>query len=80
MINDLYQSWSGEVRLILSCGGNTVLEEKQPLTVASLGQETVTFTVTLPAQPGAYQLTAELVSGQDRPVQSLRDFNIVKEK
>ncbi|NLS96322.1 MAG: hypothetical protein GXX96_29645 [Planctomycetaceae bacterium] len=73
VINDTYQEWQGDVRLLLQHGNNSQLLISQPAKVAPLGQSILTFKFTAPAAPGDYTLIAELrVNGDE--VRSLRDF------
>jgi beta-galactosidase len=75
VINDLYKDWKGSVILRILSGGTTVSEQAENCTVAGLGQETLSFNVTIPGKPGQYQLAAQLVA-EGVEVRSLRDFNV----
>jgi len=61
VINDLYEKWSGNVRLRLLRGGKTLAEQTQPCEVAPLGDKRLTFNLAAPAEPGRYTLEAALV-------------------
>ena len=75
VINDLYKDWKGNVVLRILRGAETISEQKKACVVSSLGQETLSFNVTIPNKQGKYQLAAELIT-EDAPVRSLRDFDI----
>jgi beta-galactosidase len=74
--DDLYESWKGKVRLRLLHGRTVILEQVRPCEVAALGQTSSRFPMTVPAEPGDYQLEATLLGGGRKPVQSLRDFSV----
>ncbi len=76
VINDLYDTCKGEVRLRLLRDGKTVAETTKPCEVPALGRQVVTLSLDLPANPGAYQVEAALIRGDSQPVLSLRDFEI----
>ncbi|MHC4088034.1 MAG: glycoside hydrolase family 2 TIM barrel-domain containing protein [Planctomycetota bacterium] len=75
VINDLYKDWKGNVHLRILRGDETISKQTKNCTVSSLGQETLSFNVTIPNEQGKYQLTAELIT-EGVPVRSLRDFNV----
>jgi len=75
VINDLYKEWKGNVVLRILSGGVTIFEQEKACVVGSLGQETLSFKVTVPNKHGKYQLAAEL-NTEGTPVRSLRDFNV----
>ncbi len=77
VINDTYQDWQGDVRLLLQQGGDQKLLESQPAKVGPLGRSILTFKFTAPAAPGDYTLIAELQTGGEE-VRSLRDFKAIK--
>lgn len=53
----------------------TLLHRQQPVgTVPVAQQRSVSFTVALPAEPGHFQLMAEITGVDGRPVRSWRDF------
>lgn len=75
-INDLYQPWTGEVRLRLLRGNLTISAQSQPCHLAALGDTRLTFPFTAPTTPGRYTLEAALVKPHAPPVRSLRDFTV----
>ncbi len=78
VVNDLYNSWSGNVYLRIVRGEETVSEQSKMCTVSSLGREIVSFKQVVPGQVGKYQLVAELTARGGDVVQSLRDFEVVR--
>lgn len=76
VINDLYQTWKGTVRVRLRCGGVLVKETTQDCEVPALGDMRLKFPLDLPAKPGRYQLEAALITPGAAPVCSLRDFTL----
>jgi len=78
VINDLYDDWQGIVRLQIKRGDDYVSEQSQVCNVVSLGQQMLTFPAVFPNQEGKYQLIAELVSGDSKPIHSLREFRARK--
>jgi hypothetical protein len=79
VINDLYKDWKGNVVLRILRGDETISEQKKNCAVSSLGQETLSFNVTVPNEQGRYQIVAELII-EGTPVRSLRDFNVSSSK
>jgi len=77
VINDLYEDWKGTVRLRLVHVDKTIADQSQACACRSLGRAVVPFKLTVPMQPGAYQLVAELITGAKPPIRSLRDFKVV---
>ena len=77
VINDLSESWKGEVRFQLLCEGAVVQEKTQPCEVPALGEARQSFTLDLPSKTGNYQLAATLLKPGSDPVRSLRDFSIM---
>ncbi len=75
VINDLYKDWNGSVVLRILSGGNTISEQSKNCTISGLGQETLSFNVTIPNEKGKYQFMAELIT-EGAPVRSLRDFDV----
>jgi beta-galactosidase len=76
-INDLYQDWRGTVHLRLMQDGKAVASQDMPGTVAALGTETLSRTLSLPFAPGDYTLVAELTAEGQNPVRSIRDAKVV---
>ncbi len=79
VINDLPQTWRGEVRLQLKSGA-VVWEQSQPCILPALGEQRVFFELAMPTNGGAYQLEAALVQNGSAKVRSLRDFEVVTEQ
>ena len=77
VINDLYENWQGRVRLRLLRNNDAITIRYLPCTVAALGSETLSFRQGVPEEPGQYIVMAELMSGQEASVRSLRDAKIV---
>jgi len=80
VINDLYGDWKGEVHLRLMKDGSAVAAQGRACTVAALGSETLSFTQSIPSEPGEYILTAELTAAGQQPVRSVRDAKVVATK
>ncbi len=78
VINDLYSDWAGVVRLYIVRDGRVVAEQSNNCTVADLGLEVLSFSLTAPGDAGDYQLIAELVGANNRVIRSLRDVKIVR--
>ena len=75
-INDTYEGWKGDVRLLLKQGDDMKLLEAEPVEVKSLGREILTLKFTVPAELADYTLIAELDSVANKKVRSLRDFHV----
>jgi hypothetical protein len=75
VINDQYKDWEGDVHLRILRGGKIIFEQSKNCTISSLGQETLSFNLTIPNEQGRYQLAAELIT-EGTPVRSLRDFDV----
>jgi beta-galactosidase len=78
VVNDLYRDWSGTVRLRVVRGQKEVSAQSQPCKVPSLGREILSFTETVPAEPGDYTMIAQILDPSGKPVRSLRDFRAKK--
>jgi len=78
VINDLYSNWAGVVRLYIVRNGRVVAEQSNDCTVAGLGREVLSFSLTAPEDAGDCQLIAELVGSSNRVVRSLRDVKVVQ--
>jgi len=76
VINDLYQDWNGKVRFRILRSGKRITEQARSCEVAGLGQARLSFSCTVPSEPGDYQLEAALLRGGAKPVCSLRDFRV----
>jgi hypothetical protein len=79
VINDLYKDWKGNVHLRILRGDEMISEQNKACVVSRLGQEILSFKVTIPNEQGQYQLVAELIN-EGTPVRSLRDFNVSSSK
>lgn len=77
VINDLYEKWSGQVRLRLLRGEKILAEQTQPCEVAALGDARLIFDFPVPSEPGGYTLEAALVTKDAPEVRSLRDFVVL---
>jgi hypothetical protein len=77
VINDLYETWKGNIRLRLLRGTKVLAEQTQPCEVAALGDKRVTFNFAGPVEPGRYTLEAALVKKGASDVRSLRDFAVL---
>ncbi|MFH1717428.1 MAG: glycoside hydrolase family 2 TIM barrel-domain containing protein [Planctomycetota bacterium] len=78
VINDLYSDWAGVVRLYIVRDGRVVAEQSKNCTVAGLGREVLSFSLTAPEDAGEYQLIAELAGANNAVVRSLRDFKVIR--
>jgi hypothetical protein len=76
VINDLYHVWEGKVRFRVLRGGKPLMEQSHPCEVSALGDTRLSFSCTVPTEPGDYQLEAALLRGGAKPVRSLRDFKV----
>ncbi|MGW8257638.1 MAG: hypothetical protein ACWGMZ_09150, partial [Thermoguttaceae bacterium] len=79
VINDLYQTWKGSVRLRLLRNGESIVESVQPCEVSALGDRKLKFTMHIPSLPGRYQVEASLLAPDAPPIRSLRDFEVSAE-
>jgi hypothetical protein len=79
-INDLYKDWQGKVRLRLLRNNDAIAARDLPCTIPALGSETLSFKQPVPSEPGEYILMAELISGDQEPVRSVRDAKVVAAK
>jgi beta-galactosidase len=80
VINDLYSDWKGDLHLRLTKDGNPVAAQGRSCTIVALGSETLTFTQSIPSEPGEYVLTAELTAAGQKPVCSAREAKVVAVK
>jgi hypothetical protein len=76
VINDLYRTWKGNIRVTIRRGDEVVAEKNRNCAVGSLEREILTFEQEFPPENGDYQLVAELVTPEGNKVRSLRDFKI----
>jgi hypothetical protein len=77
VVNDLYQDWSGAVRVRLLRDGVPIGEQEKRAAVPALGRAEVEATVQLPREPGPCQVEAVLVGTPAGDVRSLRDFTVL---
>ncbi len=77
VINDLNDSWQGEIRFQILREGKIIFENQLPAGVAGLGTAQVVFDAPIPEQPGNYQAEATLLATPAGPVHSLRDFTVL---
>ncbi|MBN1126720.1 MAG: hypothetical protein JXA82_17075 [Sedimentisphaerales bacterium] len=78
VINDLYEDWSGRLRLRIMKDNQRISIRTIPLKVVSLGLEIVQINETLPTEPGEYTIIAEIQDESGCQVRSLRDVKIVE--
>ncbi len=77
VINDLYEDWSGQVRLRLLKGEKVLDEQFRMCEVTALGEKRVAFVLMVPVEPGKYRVEGALVREGLEPVRSLRDFEVL---
>jgi len=77
VINDLYEKWTGSVRLRIIRGDKTVVEQTKDCTVTPLGREILTFEQEFPQETGEYTIIGELVKVNGAVIRSLRDLKVV---
>ncbi len=76
IVNDLYEDWSGKVRLELLRDGKVVEEHVQTCTVPGLGRNELAFPFTFPTAQGDYQLKATIAGAGNEEVSSWRDVKV----
>lgn len=76
-INDLYDSWNGEMRFRLLRNKVIIQEEISSCIIPALGERRVIFNYAVPSEPGHYVMEASLLKPGMRPVSSLRDFDVL---
>jgi hypothetical protein len=77
IVNDSQDNEEGSVRLELLGEDRSMAFQTQMFTVTALGRRTLSFKLTLPAEPGEYELSATLITGMQEAVQSVRDLTAV---
>jgi len=78
-INDTCEKWLGTLRFrITAKDGKTVASREIPCTIEPLGSANLSGTLAVPAEPGDYAVTAELVARGAKPVRSVRDAKIIE--
>jgi beta-galactosidase len=76
-INDLYESWQGEIRFRLLREKVILQETSVPCTLAALGDRPSLFEYFVPSDPGRYFMEASLVKPGTRTVSSVRTFDVL---
>ncbi len=76
VINDLNPTWNGLIRLRITQDNQILSEQSQTCRVEGLGHARLEFSVTLPKEPGKYDIIAELVKPEEESVFSYRFFTI----
>jgi len=79
VINDLQTDWQGVLQFRCERGKQTVIEKQTACRIAPIGKEVFRFEVQVPSKPGRYQWVAEIPGIDGRPVQSLRDFEVLSD-
>ncbi|MBI4327125.1 MAG: discoidin domain-containing protein [Chloroflexi bacterium] len=77
VVNDLDNDWKGGVRFRVRQGAKVIAEKDRLCDVPALGVSRLTFNMPVPLEPGHYQLEATLERPGERPVRSLRDFEVL---
>ena len=79
LINDLEQSWQGQITLRLTRDGNRdpLIELKQEARLDAYGQTTLEYQMTWPESLGRYTLEAELRGADGQQVRSVREVEII---
>jgi beta-galactosidase len=75
--NDLALEREGNVRLLIRKGDILLARQEEPCRVEALGQERLSFTQTVPFEPGRYLVIADLAIAGQEPVRSVRDLTVV---
>lgn len=76
VINDLNRRWEGQIRLRILRGRAMIAEQREACQVGPLGKAGRSFEITVPVQPGDYEIVAELRGGGRQAVQSRRAFRV----
>jgi hypothetical protein len=61
LINDLYEDWHGNVTLAVVRGDEIISSNQKEIIIKSLTKNPVTFEISMPMQPGEYEVRASLV-------------------
>lgn len=77
VVNDLNESWKGDVRFRILRDAKVFSEQKLPAEIAGGGSSRVVFTVSIPEPAGEYQAEAVLPTTPAGSVRSLRDFAVL---
>ncbi|MDI6449237.1 glycoside hydrolase family 2 protein [Anaerobaca lacustris] len=75
--NDLALEREGNVRLLIRKGDALLARQEKPFRVDALGQKRLSFTQTVPYDPGLYLVMADLAVAGQEPVRSVRDLTVV---
>ena len=75
--NDLALEREGNVRLLIHKGDALIARQEKPCKVDALGQKRLSFTQTVPFDPGLYLVMADLAVAGQEPVRSVRDLTVV---
>lgn len=76
VINDLHPVWNGLIRLRITRDNQILSEQSQTCRVEGLDQARLEFSVSLPKEPGKYDIIAELIKPNEESVFSYRFFTI----
>lgn len=75
MINDTREDWKGNMRLYISAGDETNIEEILNCELGGLEKKVYTKSLPLPEEKGEYKLVAEIIY-RGESVKSIRDFAV----
>lgn len=76
MINDTYEKWSGDLKLVLKKDGQVIFSKTDAVQLDGLGKITVSLPVEWRVAPGRYSLVSEINYKGDE-VQSIREFDVL---
>ena len=76
LFNDLEPPWKGTVKCRIMQADKIVWENEIQGSIEPYGTSTLTFEVALPQEAGAYRLEASIADNDQKPVASIRDFNV----
>ncbi len=75
-INDLNREWNGPVTLRIRSGKRSCFDVTKSCRVEPQGKAKLVFNLTVPSEPGAYTIEAELLGHDGQPVRSVRDVRV----
>ncbi len=78
VINDLETPWNGKVTLRVLNGSHVLFETNQVFSVGAYGKTTHDFNFSWPAIPGPCRIEAVLEGADGKPVQSVRDVQLIQ--
>ncbi|MFC1551334.1 sugar-binding domain-containing protein [Candidatus Latescibacterota bacterium] len=78
VINDLYNEYDGTVTLKILDGETVVFSGSTLVSVPVNGRSVVNISVTIPENVSTYRLVAEIQLEDGEPVQSVREFTVLK--